>query len=86
MMMTTQPNDVTRNVLVPLLTVTDLERLLRVNKRTIRRLCQDGTLPLPLKLGQGLRWRADSITAALNSLERRSSGGDRQEERPAAVN
>lgn len=55
--------------LAPLLTVSDLERVLKVNKRTISRLCHSGTLPPPLKVGQGNRWRADAIKTALEQLE-----------------
>jgi predicted DNA-binding transcriptional regulator AlpA len=43
--------------LVPLLTVEDLERILRVDRRTIARLCNKGQLPRPLKLGGSNRWR-----------------------------
>lgn len=53
----------------PLLTTTDLERILRVNKRTIARLCRNGTLPQPMKIGQGNRWRSATITAIIESLE-----------------
>jgi predicted DNA-binding transcriptional regulator AlpA len=41
----------------PLLRVEDLERLLRVDARTIRRLWQRGQLPKPMKLGGQNRWR-----------------------------
>jgi predicted DNA-binding transcriptional regulator AlpA len=60
-----------RAQLEPLLTVTDLERLLRVDKRTIARLWKRGQLPRPLKLGGGNRWRADAVAAALEALESR---------------
>jgi predicted DNA-binding transcriptional regulator AlpA len=58
-----------RSSLEPLLTVTDLERILRVNRRTITRLWKRGQLPAPLKLGGGNRWRPDAVAAALRVLE-----------------
>ena len=45
------PDVVARAHLEPLLTVEDLERMLRVDRRTIARLCKKGQLPTPLKLG-----------------------------------
>ena len=59
-----------RAPLEPLLTVEDLERLLRVNRRTVARLCQRGQLPKPLKLGGSNRWRAEEIAQALEQLRR----------------
>jgi predicted DNA-binding transcriptional regulator AlpA len=50
-----------RAPLEPLLTVEDLERLLRVDRRTVRRLCQRGQLPRPIKIGGGNRWRVQDI-------------------------
>ncbi len=68
--MTTKGNDVTaRASLARLLTVEDLEELLRVNRRTIARLCKRGQLPPPLKLGGSNRWRAADIAAAIDSLD-----------------
>jgi predicted DNA-binding transcriptional regulator AlpA len=67
--MTTKVKDaVERAPLQPLLTVEDLERLLRVDRRTVARLCKRGQLPVPLKLGGSNRWRAEDITKALNRL------------------
>jgi predicted DNA-binding transcriptional regulator AlpA len=60
--MTTTITDSTEHVVLePLLTLKDLERLLRVNERTIYRLCERGQLPRPLKVGAGNRWRAQDI-------------------------
>jgi predicted DNA-binding transcriptional regulator AlpA len=56
--------------LEPLLTVEDLERLLRVDRRTVRRLWKRGQLPQPLKLGGSNRWKAEDIAAALERLRR----------------
>ena len=71
--MTIQTTDsATRAPLEPLLTIEDLERLLRVNRRTVARLCQRGQLPKPLKLGGGNRWRAEEIALALERLRRPS--------------
>jgi predicted DNA-binding transcriptional regulator AlpA len=61
-----------RAPLEPLLTVEDLERLLRVDKRTVARLCERGQLPQPLKLGGGNRWRPEEIAAAIDRLSRRA--------------
>ena len=58
-------------MLAELLTVNDLERLLKVDKRTIQRLCKRGQLPLPLKLGGLNRWRFEDIQAAIDRLDHR---------------
>ena len=58
---TTKTNDAARAELEPLLTVDDLERLLRVDRRTIARLCKRGQIPPPLKLGGSNRWRTRDI-------------------------
>jgi predicted DNA-binding transcriptional regulator AlpA len=52
----------------PLLRVEDLERLLRVDARTIRRLWQRGQLPKPMKLGGQNRWRVEDINEAIEGL------------------
>jgi predicted DNA-binding transcriptional regulator AlpA len=57
-----------RAPLEPLLTVADLERLLRVGRRTVERLCKRGRLPRPLKLGGQNRWRPGDVAAALDAL------------------
>jgi len=54
--------------LQPLLTVEDLEQLLRVHRRTIARMCKRGELPRPLKIGGGNRWRVEAIEEALDRL------------------
>ena len=59
-----------RAPLEPLLTVEDLERLLRVNRRTVARLCQRGQLPKPMKLGGSNRWKAEEIAETLEQLRR----------------
>jgi predicted DNA-binding transcriptional regulator AlpA len=61
-----------RAQLKPLLTVDDLERLLRVDRRTISRLCKRGQLPKPLKLGGSNRWRPEDIADAIDTLRRPS--------------
>ncbi len=53
--------------LEPLLTVTDLARLLRVHPRTVTRLCARGRLPPPLKVGGGNRWRVQDIERVLRN-------------------
>ena len=67
--MTTNVTDSART-LEPLLTVEDLERLLRVDRRTVRRLWKRGQLPPPLKLGGSNRWKAEDIAEALERLRR----------------
>jgi predicted DNA-binding transcriptional regulator AlpA len=68
--MTTNVTDSAHALLEPLLTVEDLERLLRVDRRTVARLCKRGQLPQPLKLGGSNRWKAEDIAAALERLRR----------------
>jgi predicted DNA-binding transcriptional regulator AlpA len=48
-----------------LFTVIDLERLLQVDKRTVYRLCKQGVLPQPLKVGGSNRWRPNEIAESL---------------------
>ena len=62
------PDVVARAPLEPLLIVEDLERILRVDRRTIARLCKKGQLPPPLKLGGSNRWRVKDIEDALEVL------------------
>jgi predicted DNA-binding transcriptional regulator AlpA len=57
-----------RALLEPLLRIEDLERLLRVDARTIRRLWKRGRFPLPLKIGGQNRWRAEEVNDALEQL------------------
>jgi predicted DNA-binding transcriptional regulator AlpA len=74
-------------LLEPLLTTPDLERLLKVDRRTITRLVKRGELPLPLKLGGSNRWRPEDINAAIDRLARRAgrrigpAPSDQEEER-----
>ena len=64
--MTIKETDVAaRAHLEPLLTVEDLERMLRVDRRTIARLCKKGQLPPPLKLGGSNRWRVRDMEQIL---------------------
>ena len=59
------PDVAARAHLEPLLTVDDLERILRVDRRTIARLCKKGELPPPLKLGGSNRWRVRDMEQIL---------------------
>ena len=52
----------------PLLTVDDLVRLLRVDRRTVSRLCKQAILPPPVKLGGSNRWKEQDIAVAIDSL------------------
>jgi predicted DNA-binding transcriptional regulator AlpA len=56
---------VARASLEPLLRIEDLEAMLRVNRRTIARLCKRGQLPAPLKLGGSNRWRRRDLEQIL---------------------
>jgi len=53
---------------VPLLTSNDLQRLLRVGDRTLRRWVDAGRLPAPVRLGRARRWQADVIRDWLSLL------------------
>ena len=76
--MTVKVSDVVaRAPLEPLLIVEDLERMLRVDRRTIARLCQKGQLPPALKLGGGNRWRVQDIEDALELLHAESNSAYR---------
>jgi predicted DNA-binding transcriptional regulator AlpA len=57
--------------LEPLLTTSDLEQLLKVDRRTLARLVKRGELPVPMKLGGSNRWRPEEISAAIDRLCRR---------------
>ena len=74
------PDVAARAHLEPLLTVEDLERMLRVDRRTIARLCKKGQLPPPLKLGGSNRWRVKDIEDALDLLLVESNSTHKQEE------
>jgi predicted DNA-binding transcriptional regulator AlpA len=56
-----------RALLEPLLKVEDLERLLRVDRRTVARLCKHGRLPRPIKIGGGNRWKVQDIREAIGA-------------------
>jgi predicted DNA-binding transcriptional regulator AlpA len=49
----------------PLLTVTDLERLLQLHRRTVSRLWRRGELPRPVRIGGSYRWRPKDIDQVL---------------------
>jgi excisionase family DNA binding protein len=51
----------TQSDIRPLLTVADLEELLKLHRRTITRLCRAGRLPKPMKVGNSNRWRREEI-------------------------
>jgi predicted DNA-binding transcriptional regulator AlpA len=59
---------IARAPLEQLLNVADLERLLRVDRRTVRRLWQRGQLPRPIKVGGGNRWKSAEVADALGLL------------------
>jgi len=49
----------------PLLTMKDLEQLFRVHRRTIMRLCHNGRLPEPIRIGGSNRWLKEDIDLAI---------------------
>jgi predicted DNA-binding transcriptional regulator AlpA len=64
-MSTKVPNN--ENVsLQPLLTGSDLQRMLRVHLRTIRRMWEKNEFPRPMKIGNSNRWRVEDVKAALD--------------------
>jgi excisionase family DNA binding protein len=50
-----------------LMTLTEVATLLRVHRRTVSRLVENGRLPPPIKVGAGLRWRRSVIQKFLQS-------------------
>ncbi|QDU33026.1 Helix-turn-helix domain protein [Poriferisphaera corsica] len=44
-----------------MLNVKDVARRLQCSPRTVYRLCDAGLMPKPIKLGQLIRWNADTI-------------------------
>lgn len=68
---------------VAVINVTEVAELLGVNPRTIRRLCQRGELPSPIRLGPRiLRWRLADLREHLDrkasdvvAVSRTTSGG-----------
>jgi predicted DNA-binding transcriptional regulator AlpA len=54
--------------LEPLLTMSDLERLLRVDQRTVYRLVERGQFPRPLKVGGQNRWMPEEVASALERM------------------
>jgi predicted DNA-binding transcriptional regulator AlpA len=79
------PDVAARAGLEPLLTNEDLERLLRIDRRTVRRLCKRGQLPLPLKLGGGNRWRTEDVSEAIDLLASARKDLKQEEALAAAV-
>jgi predicted DNA-binding transcriptional regulator AlpA len=77
--MTENVNNVVTRTFEPLLTVEDLERMLRINKRTVARLCKKGQLPEPLKIGGQNRWRIEDISETLDLLVSKRKGAQRRE-------
>ena len=55
-----------QNPIRPLLTLSDLENLLKLHRRTIKRLCRAGKFPQPMKVGGSSRWKAEDIDQLLS--------------------
>jgi predicted DNA-binding transcriptional regulator AlpA len=71
--MINQASAASRPSLEPLLMIEDLERLLRVNRRTIARLCKRGQIPPAIKVGNGNRWKMEDIVEAIEQMKHRPS-------------
>jgi excisionase family DNA binding protein len=50
-----------------LLTRADVQRLLQLSGRTIKRLVAAHELPAPIRVGQSYRWRSEDLQTYLNS-------------------
>jgi len=50
----------------PLLKIGELEYILRIDRRTVFRLCQTGQLPKPIRIGGSRRWRKQDIDRLIN--------------------
>jgi predicted DNA-binding transcriptional regulator AlpA len=55
------------NRIEPTLKIADVERIMRIDRRTIFRLCQLGQFPLPIRIGGSRRWRVQDIEQLLNN-------------------
>jgi predicted DNA-binding transcriptional regulator AlpA len=55
-----------------LLALHDLESILRVSTRTIRRLLARRQFPAPVRIGRSLRWRPDDLRAFIHERSERS--------------
>jgi len=53
----------------PMLKAADMERIFNMHRRTIARLCRQGLLPMPVKIGGGYRWKAAEVGEALERFE-----------------
>jgi predicted DNA-binding transcriptional regulator AlpA len=69
--MMTDPKEL--STLDPLLTRNDLEAILQVGERTIRRLVATGQFPRPIRLGGTLRWRKEEVRAFLERVPAKES-------------
>jgi excisionase family DNA binding protein len=58
----------------PLLDGHDLERLLGLSDRTIRRMVSTGLLPAPIRFGRTRRWRLADIKQVLGAAPATQSG------------
>lgn len=54
--------------LPPLLTMREMELLLRSRHEKVRHYCRRGLLPTPRRLGQTLLWKKDEVLAAIERL------------------
>ena len=49
-----------------LFTIEDLERLFKLHRRTISRLCGSGQFPRPIKIGSSNRWRREDVESVIS--------------------
>lgn len=55
--------------LEPTLKIADVERIMRIDRRTIFRLLQLGQFPQPIRIGGSRRWRVEDIEQLLSPQE-----------------
>ena len=70
-----------------LLTADEVVELLRVDRRTLRRMVLAGEVPAPITIGaRTIRWRRRSLEAWLSKLERKALDGSARGRLHGAVN
>lgn len=52
---------------VKMLTKREVANLMRTSTRTIERMCDEGRMPAPLKLGANVRWNSEVVQAWINA-------------------
>ncbi|WP_026959305.1 helix-turn-helix transcriptional regulator [Aliagarivorans taiwanensis] len=63
--MSTKPQE---NTSEPLLTLEDLQGLLKISRSQVYKLVNRGQLPQPLKIGSNSRWKAAEVMSFIDKL------------------